>query len=325
MRVLMMIPPLVPLSLLVVPSILGETEAKHSKHANTQGSTNAQPLQTTTWSEDRLGLQFRVKAPQQIEEGMPLKVHVEFRGKAQDLKATVQKVNLSFLDACLELSLSSAAIGEALTVRPYDPTGGLLLWEGDMRVALVDGNASTHRKTIFPLLTLRDTLSPGQYECRVTYTFPGEHKTLFSRRTEAEWRDAGFWTGTVTSGPFTLNVLKETPKMQTYCLPKRLYVEKGSMIHFRMEDADEVKLPVRNGHFLGTYYYRGNEKTCYKLTSGVPKPDDVMCIDHRVLDRNTSYRLEVFETATPPSHLWDPRVIPGAYRVLWKKTYQVKP
>jgi hypothetical protein len=279
---------------------------------------DAQPrIQTSPWGEERLGLQCRVKAPTEIEQGMPLEVEVAIRSHPRDLPQGARKLNLFLREAYLQASLLNPRSGKVFIVRPYDPTEGMPVEDSGEEAVPLEEKSMKPWQARFPLARLYATLPPGGYECRVSYQ-PPQQRTQWFRGTEQQWNDAGFWHGTLVSGPFRLRVLKETPKTQTFMLPKRLRWE-GGKVRFKRGDAEEVKLAIRNGYFVGAYYYRGSEKSWYAL-GGPPKPDDANPIDDGVAQKNTSYTIEVFETADRPCHMWHPGPGSGGYKILWKKT-----
>jgi hypothetical protein len=151
---------------------------------------------------------------------------------------------------------------------------------------------------------VRDTLETGRYECRVEYTAPSE-PTLWWRAGRDEWESRGFWRGTVSSGPFALSVVEETPKTKRMFLPARLrYSAAERKVYYSKADAVEVEAPVTNGFFISTHIQksRGGES----IQGGPPSPDDVNGID-RLVDLpeggELSYTIEVFETPEPPRHL----------------------
>ena len=247
-------------------------------------------------------------------------MQVELRSHPQDLQQGVKKLNLFLRDAFLELALSNPRTGKTFTVKPYDPTAGMPFLDSGKEAVPLDETALKPWKTRFPLAELYDTLPPGRYVCRVSYRSP-EKRTQWWRGTDQQWKDAGFWHGTALSGSFRLKLLKEIPKTQTLLLPKRLRLEDGK-VRFKRDDAEKVKVVLRNGHFLGAYYYRGREKSWYAL-GAPPKPDDASQIADRVTDKNISYTIEVFETADRPCHMWQPGPGSGGYKLLWKRTLNV--
>jgi hypothetical protein len=212
------------------------------------------------------------------------------------------------------------------------------VWDEGKWVEPLDGTPLKPWQVSFPLARLYDELRPGQYACRVQYSFP-KTPTRFWTGGEQEWRKASFWNGTVVSGQFDLKLRPETPKTITLLLPKRLGVvkklvqlrmdddEKSAVpvIRFRSRDAEKVTLPVRNGHFVMAQYSRDG-----KLKGLGPPPklvDDVHDIDtwydYQGGDKKTSYTIEVFETRDPGGHEWLPNRESSGYKVLWKKTFVV--
>lgn len=277
-------------------------------------------LETGTWGKEKLGLQCRTKAPTEIEQGMSFQVHVDIRSHPRHLQPGVKRLNLFLHDAFLELSLSNPRTGKTYAVKPYDPTAGMPVRDSGKDAVPLDGTTLEPLRTGFPLAKVYDALPPGRYECRVAYSLPGK-RTPWWHGADEEWKAAGFWHGTVVSGPFRLNVLKEPPSTRTLMLPKRLRLE-NARICFKKEDAEKVEVSLRNGHFVGAYYYRGGDKNWYAL-GGPPKPNDVISIDNDVEDEKKSYTIEVFETADRPCHMWRPGPGSGGYKVLWKKTLAV--
>jgi hypothetical protein len=313
-----------PLAVLALTLPLGLSYALGREH---EGAASKRPgpgphLGLAPWGEQTLGLQCRIKAPREIEQGMPLEVQIELGSRPRDLPPGVRKLNLFLRDAYLELSLSSVRTGKVFVIKPYEPTAGMPVQDTGTEVVPPDGTALKPWTSSFPLAKLYDTLPPGRYECRVSYGPPAE-RTAWFRGTKRDWHDAGFWHGTVVSGPLRLKVLKETPKMQTFMFPRRLRLENGK-VRFKKEDAEKVEVTVRNGFFVGAYYYRGSEKDWYAL-GGPPRPDDVNPIDQQVAGKKSTYTIEVFETADRPCHMWHPGPGSGGYKVLWKKTLAVSP
>jgi hypothetical protein len=265
------------------------------------------------WGVPVRGLRCRVTGPTIIEQGMPLKVAVELQTMSENLEPGVKQLNTFLHDAFLTLSLTNAKTNEVVTIRPYDPTLGMpVLDQGESTVPL-DRRTAELWEVSFPLVRERDTLEPGLYECKVEYSFPKE-KTRWWHWTK-DWESFGFWHGTIVSGPFKLKVLKETPKTKHFFLPARLSLEEDGRAYFRKEGAISVELPVRNGFFVGTAYYRAGE--LFRLDSGSPMPDSPNRIG-----RGKSLTIEVFETSDPPCHLWHPSPYSGGYKILWKKTFE---
>jgi hypothetical protein len=275
---------------------------------------------TSDWGEDSKGLQCRVEAPTEIEKGMPLEVGVEFHNDPKKLEPGVRRLNAyGYNDpAFVELVLTNRTTEKQLNVRPYDPSRGMD--PGDDRggnAIPLDGTAPKPWRISFPMAQLGDNLAPGSYDCRVQYSWPATpHRSW--RGTDTQW--AQFWHGTVRSGSFRLEVLKETPRTQTLRLPKSLRVEPGLKVGHRNEDTENVTVPVRNGYIVGVRLYR--EGVEYQLMSGPPIPDVVdVWSEYKKGDKKVTYTIEIFETADRPEHMWHPGPGSGGYKVLWKKTF----
>jgi len=329
---------------------------KRANTAEARNPSNHPPMQTSLWGARQHGLQCRVKTPVQIEQGMPLEATVELRCDPKGLDAGIKRLNVFLPAAFLSLSLSNEKTGKVHTVRPYDPTSGMPVDDSGKAACPLDGSPLKPWQVRFPLVSLYRDIQPGDYECQVTYSFP-EKRTDWWRADETKWSNAGFWYGTITSGKFRIDVLKETPKTRTYLLPKRLRLEKKlkvvrrdpaaddqsngersrvrtekdppivpvPIVWFAKDDAQEVTVPVRNGHFVATYIYRNRREGPDSLQGSTPRPDHKIHAwhDYEGGDKTVAFEFEVFETADVPEHLWLPGPGSGGYRVLWKKTFTI--
>jgi len=284
--------------------------------------------EVTTWGKESNGLRCRARCPRKIEQGMPLAATVEFQAVPDKLAPGVKQLNTFLYPAFFTLRLTNVKTGKSFAARPHDPTSGMpALDRGETTLPL--GRARLKPLEVsFPLVRIQKggkNLDPDAYEGVVTFSFPRK-KTQWWRKSEEEWLAGGFWSGTVSSPRFRLEVLKETPKTRRLLLPKRLRVGKDLSITFSKEDAEATDLPVRNGYVLWTRVNRDGQLD--SLRGGVPRPDDVNAIDqwydYKGGDRNVSYTIEVFETADPPMHMWHPGPGSGGYKVLWKRTFNVR-
>ncbi|MBW3539498.1 MAG: beta galactosidase jelly roll domain-containing protein [Planctomycetes bacterium] len=285
------------------------------------------------------GLQMHATAPRVIEQGMPLQVKIGFRYERNRLDPGIERLNAFLRDEFLELLLTDLQTDKTWTVIPYDPTAGMPPPFGTGRAAVpLDGSNIEPWQVRFPLVKLYDELKPGTYLARVRFTFPKE-PTRYWRGTEAEWDEAGFWHGKLASSPFRLRVLAETPETRAVLIPSKLRLRKELVrlreddveetgvpaIYFDKRDAEQVEVPVRNGHFIGTWIYQNGEPST--LQGGLLKPDGPNAIgvwyDYQGGDKKVSYTIEVFETAKAPQHGWMPGRGSAGYRVLWKKTFQL--
>lgn len=281
------------------------------------------------------GLEIHAKAPTQIEQGMPLSVKLECRSNPIKLAKGVNQLNTFLHDAFMELRLTDRRTGKTISVKPYDPTSGMLARDVGKSTVRLDGKPIPAWNVVFPLATVYNSLAAGEYDCRVQFTFP-QRKTSYWRETEAQWKAAGFWHGTVVSPVFSLKIMADAGNKKKWLLPKQLRVENRLVqlreddpqktaipfVVFNKEDAEEIRLRVRNGHTIGARYSRNG--TAFMLTAP-PHPSDGSSIDRWPAGqtKKASYTIEIFETSERPRHLWRPGPGRGGYKVLWKKAFEV--
>jgi hypothetical protein len=298
-------------------------------------------MQTSAWGGYQQGLECRVLAPIDIEEGMPIRAVVQIRSDPKKLERGIKSLNAFRPAVFLSLLLTNEANGELYRIQPFDSTEAPLAWDFGKAIVPLDGTRTPAWQVSFPLVKLYRLLAPGTYQCAVEYTFP-TNQTRGWRQGDAAWSTAGFWHGTVVSGIFSLTVRPETRATQTFLVPRRLRLVKeltsvteGSdarlvvvpKVRFASPDAEKLSVKLRNGHSLGTKCrFIGGGATSSTI-SGPPKPDDVNAIDmwsnYHGGDRKEEITMELFETADPPHHFWSPG--PGAqgYRVLWTNTFRI--
>ena len=276
------------------------------------------------WGEESAGLRCRFKAPERLEQGMPLEAEIELCNASERLSPGATKLNRFLADASVELTLLDPQTKASITVRPYDPTLGMPVQDQGKQVERLDKSTPRSLDTSFPLATVWSTLKPGTYQARVRYSFPGQYQKSWWRGTLGDW-DA-IWKGTVVSAPVTLQILPARQRAETLLLPRRLRLLPGLTIGYTKEDAEKVSVPRRNGFVIGTSIARGAAKG-FSLQSGAPKPDDVNPIDQLLGyhggDKKLSYTITVFETADRAGHMWHPGPGLGDYRELWKKTFDL--
>ena len=275
------------------------------------------------WGEESEGLRCRFKAPDRLEQGMPLEAEIEFRSASERLSPGVTKLNRFLADASLELTLFDPRTKASITVRPYDPTSGMPVQDEGKQVELLDKSDPRSLNTSFPLATVWSTLKAGIYQARVRYSFPGQYQKSWWRGTPAEW-DA-IWKGTVVSAPVTLQILAATQRTETLLLPRRVRLLPGLTIGYTKEDAEKVEVPRRNGFVIGTSI-AGDAAQAFSVQSGPPKPDDNPIdelLGYHGGDKKRSYTITVFETADRARHMWHPGPGSGDYRELWKKTFDL--
>jgi hypothetical protein len=282
-------------------------------------------VQTSAWGQEHTGLRCRATTTTVTEQSMSLDISVEMESIPKSLKPKIKQLNTFLPAEYMECTLVHLRTGKSHTVRPYDPTHGMPARDSGKNAAPLDGSRIKPWEISCPLVVLGDGLEPGQYECRVRFSFP-QKQTAWWRRSGGDWDAVGFWHGTVESGPFRLEVMKETLKTHSFLLPKQLRLEKGLKINYTKADAEHVELKLRNGHFVSARYLHYNDKKLIGETmTGVPTPDDVNPItslpDYKGGNRKVTCTIEIFETADPPVHLWHPGPGSGGYKVLWSRTF----
>ena len=294
---------------------------------------------TSKWGPVENGLQLRVNAPSEIEQGMRLQMKLEFRRQRDKLKPGAARLNTFLRDEFIELLLTDPAKNKTWTVKPLDPTAGMPPPpDTNQSSVLLDGSEFKPWKVTIPLVALYDELKPGTYTARVRFRFPAE-ATKFWRGTRADWDRAGFWHGTLVSGPFRLQLKPEIPRTKTLTVPKRLRFRTEQVqlraedkaktaipaVYFDRRDAETVEVPVRNGHSLGTSLSLNGEQMT--LSGDLLRPNSPNAVDawydYKGGDRTATYTIEVFETADHPRHLWHPAPGSAGYKTLWKKTFRV--
>lgn len=291
------------------------------------------------WGPTENGLQLRASGPVEIEQGMPLTLAIDLRHHAASAHPRIKGLNLFRRNSYLELALTDPRTHRSWTVAPYDPAHGLRpprSGAGKYTVPL-DGSAIEPWEVSFPLVKLYENLAPARYECHVRFRFP-KAPTRDWHGSPAEWRDAGFWHGSIASERFPLVILPETPKVQMLLVPKRLRLRGRSVylrendakgmeipaVYFERRDADEIPVPVRNGHFIGTRIRDQGRET---LRGGPLKPNDVNPVrawyEYNGGPKKASIKIEIFETASRPEHMWAPGPGADGYELLWTKMFEL--
>ncbi len=282
-----------------------------------QQAASTQTEGVSPWGEQVRGLQLQANAPSEIEQGMYLTITGELRCERDKLDAGVSVLDTFLWERQFILDLTNFETRKPFEVHQEDPARGMPAMRIRDHTIALDGTPIRPQKLEFLLARFYEELSPGRYDCRVKFATPDVQVA------------ARHWHGTVVSGPFTVEILPETPKTQTFLLPERLQLVRGPelygghlLVNYAEEDAEEVAVPVRNGHFIGTRCRRGSGEG---LRGGAPTPNDVNGFDqlHQYdggdLDR--SYRITVFETCESTGHFWSPHGC--GYKVLWEKTLEL--
>jgi hypothetical protein len=297
-----------------------------------QKSSQASPAQTSDWGKAEAGVQSRVTTRRSVEQGEPLTAVVELRRDPEFRESADRLVNQYRFDKFVFLHLSNKATGQSFTVRPdfegYVPGG----WPEDTGkyFTRLDGSFVESRAVAFPLIQV-EGLPAGSYTAEVRFESTENPPA------------AGLWSGAVASSPFPLEVLPESPKQKPFLLPKRLAVWKElqktrtepnsplvpiPVVRFEREDAEEVKLPVRNGHQMITKISNSNGGTLVIGGGPIePFPSYTDSIetwnDYTSGDREAEITIEITEVAERCDHLCLPGPGMKGYRLLWTGNFKV--
>jgi hypothetical protein len=282
----------------------------------------AQPSKTpeAPWGNEVGGLRCRVRAPSVAAQGDLLRASVDIGLIRREEHGIEFDPNLRTRGTSLELVGHD---GRAVVVRTYDPYCAMpmILDPAEAPPRLRDPDESLMETLEFPLAMAWDELAPGDYRCRVRLSYQPERE--------------GCFRGTLVSPEFPLRVDQKPSSEETYLLPRTLRVVEttrddgnGNRIPVRQVtygkgDAEEVRLPRRNGFFLGTRLYR--DGALFGEGGGV-EPDATNPIDESFgtspgdQKLGASYTIVIFETADAPEHMWGPGPGSGGYRELWRRT-----
>ena len=110
--------------------------------------------------------------PVEIEQGEAVQAIVELQCNPTALEPKVRQLNHFLSQAFLTLSLTNLENGKQFAIQPYDPTGGRDAFDFGKATAPFDGTPLLAIPVSFPLLKLRDVLSPGAYDCEIKYSIP---------------------------------------------------------------------------------------------------------------------------------------------------------
>jgi hypothetical protein len=283
----------------------------------------AQPSKTleAPWGNEVGGLRCRVRAPSVAAQGDLLRTSVDVGLTRREEHAIEFDPDLRTRGTSLDLVGQD---GRVVVIHTYDPYAGLPQIFDDPSSVLRDPANPLTEEVEFPLAMAWDDLVPGEYRCRVRLSYEPERE--------------GCFRGTLVSPEFPLRIDEKPSSAETYLLPRTLRVVEttrddgtGNRIPVRQVtygrgDAEEVRLPRRNGFFLGTRLFR--DGALFGEGGGV-EPDATNPIDESwVTDPGApklgaSYTIMIFETADYPGHMWGAGPGSGGYRELWRRTIAV--
>jgi hypothetical protein len=282
---------------------------------------------TTAWGPAVEGLRCRVTLrTEEHAQGDVVRAAIEFDVDT----ATLPPGRARFDDdertrrPALELT---AADGRRIEVRPYDPYSGMLAVPTPEAEPWTDLARPESRRfdVEFPLARGWDDLATGAYRGRVRVEF-----------TPAE---PGCWRGTLVTPDFEFELCEAAPREETFLLPTALHVETSALadrdatpvrtVTYGSGEAEAVRLPRRNGFFVGTHVER--DGVPFALRGGsAPVPDDPNGLDQSLgagpdsQALGATYTIVLFETADAPQHAWIPHAGSGSYRELWRRTLPLR-
>lgn len=286
------------------------------------GCTSAatRPVQILSpWGPETNGLRARFQAPAEIEKNAPLAVLFELRCDPASLPAGIARFDRSHPNQRLTLTLTNAATGRAIELKPFDlgMAGSTRMYDN---TEPLDGRPLEPIRAQFLLRSASVVLTPGNYECIISYVDQG-HTTSGQRP-----RPTDVWTGAVHTIAMPLLIRPEVLRPVTFLVPKRLRLTEDLKVVFLPEDAERVTVMLGNGMFLGTSV-SGDTGT---LDGGTPEPGGPNAIDDWHIPPHApppggkaEYTIEIFATADPPHHSWMPAPGNNDYKTLWRKTFIV--
>ncbi len=287
-------------------------------------------VNTSAWGAPVEGLQCRATAPRIIEQAMHLNVEMELRAVPQQLPEGIRHLNSFLHEGYCTLLLWNPETGEQFSVPPvtmfsYYRTGGPILDEGRSAVAL-DGRPIEPLKVKFPLRCLGERPALGLYECRVQYSVAAGRNQWW--HWTQDWDRFDFWHGTITSGPFSLRMIEETPKTVEFIAPRQVhYNPHNAWIGYTEADAAAIRLPVRNGYSLETRLCSSKGDECFSYQGGIPNtPESRTHLDFFPIRKGDAFTftMRIVERPDPPSPPFQPLGTRYSEKVLWERVFTVQ-
>jgi hypothetical protein len=303
------------------------------------GTAPASQSQTSDWGPVENGLRCRVTLPAAIEQGMSIPATVEVEAVPGQLPVGVEKVDALTRDPFLSLTLTDENTGKQFKIKPLYFFGPFTD-ESDHNLEVLDQPLKPWA-VHFPLVAMYSNLVSADYTCQVTFIYPTNRLWWKDKWVDQKSAfETNWWHGTIVSGNAQLQVLQETPKVQTFWIPKRLVVTKEivnlhpsdlpvlmaaiPIIRFHKADAETVSMPVRNGHVIWTEIERPGGGLS---SGGALVPDDINPIDelysYKGQNLALDYRIEVVETEPADGDLYIPGPGSPDYRLIWSRSLHI--
>jgi hypothetical protein len=285
-----------------------------------------QPVQrASAWGSEVNGLRARLKAPAEIEQNAPLAVSFELRCDPGSVPAGITGFDSYRVCTHLQLTLTDVTTGQAFDIGPREFSTPLLASYLSDNASLLGGTSLKPIQTEFPLRAAGEGLKAGVYDCVVSYSSERGHRGDTEGRRSKE-----LWRGELRTAPARLTIQPEVLRNVTFQVPKRLRLMPDQKVVYQSEDTDRVTAMLGNGMYVGRRIvcHSGSQEHFEEL-GGVPPPkpgdsdpiDDWSLADRRPVNGNLEYTIEVFATADPPGHMWEPEE--NDYKTLWKKEFVV--
>lgn len=284
-----------------------------------------QPVQQASdWGPEVDGLRARLLAPAKIEQNVALSVSIELQCDPASLPPGVARFDRSHSDQRLRLTLTNAATGRVVELKPFD-MGLLLARDVHENTEPLDGRPLETVRAECLLREARDAITPGAYDCVVRYADSGKDEST----DRPQRKDV--WSGELHTAAMRIRVNPEVLHPMTLLVPSRLRLTRDLLV--MPEDAERITAKLGNGMYVGTSIICsvGSKEMFEALNGGPPMQGGPNPIDdwHHWLDSHpeattAEYTIEVFATADPPHHMWEPG--PGAndYVTLWRKQFVVR-
>ncbi|HEY2589368.1 MAG TPA: hypothetical protein VGI81_26720 [Tepidisphaeraceae bacterium] len=303
----------------------------------TAAAPATQPVQTVSaWGPEVNGLRARLSAPAEIEQNVALSVSIELRCDPASLPSGVARFDRSHPNQRLRLTLTNAATGRVVELKPFD-VHLLLASDVHENTEPLDGRPLEPIRALFLLRSARDALTPGAYDCMVSYSDSGHAESS----TQGP-RPKDVWSGVLHTAPMRITMKPEVLRPVTFLVPKQLHLTRDQKVVFLPEDAERITVMLGNGMYVGTRIIcrPGPEMISESLNStplqpGGPNPIDDWHAPNLIDDWHVpphvpppggkgEYTIEVFATGDRPHHMSDPE--PGAddYKTLWQREFVVR-
>jgi hypothetical protein len=284
-------------------------------------ATATGPVQVLSpWGPETNGLSARFQAPAEIEQNALLIFSFELQCDPHSLPAGTTRLDRFYPAPHLRLTLMNVATGRVIQLKPYEMAGPCDSDRYENTVPL-DGRPLQRIQAEFPLRSAGNALTPGAYDCTISYSDPGH--TISSQRP----RPKDLWTGQLRTAPSRLTVKPEIFRPVTFLVPKRLRLTPDLKVVFLPEDAERITVMLGNGMYLGTMV----SGDAGALTSGTLEPGGPNPIDDWHVPPHSpppggkaEYTIEIFATADPPHHFWMPEPGNNDYKTLWRQTFVVR-